>query len=476
MKKQDLVNIAVLSAIGLGVGIYLIATTVLISGDGVHYIGLAKAFAEDPVGVMRRDFFGYPVLICITHKLYSLVCDGSSLTSWIYSGQIASLLCRILNIIPLYYIGKMLVGAKRSLWALVILLVLPYPARMGADVLRCWPHMLCLATGFWLLLWGARRAKWWAFGLAGLSAGFGNLFRLESIQLVIYGVLWLFLSMFSKRRTISRPQLLRALALLVVGFAIPVAIYLTVLGFKPPAVREGFIGAYGFTEATETAVILAAWRELTTTLAESLMYFFVPAWLVGIYYHLRTKAEFYEKFFIIAFLLLNSVMLTWLYCNSGFIARRHSLPLVALTIFYVPVGIQGIGNWLDKRLPVHKRKTGDMRQTSFSWYLILLTVGIVVCLPKLATPIRVKKKAYRDVAQWLRENTDTDAVIAVPDDRISFYAGRKGICYEQHEIPEDADFVVKEVRTDKDMPKAERLYAVEDKSKKYKFVIYKPGT
>lgn len=114
MKRQDLVNIAVLSVIALGIGIYLIATTVLISGDGVHYIGLAKAFSDDPIGIMRRDFFGYPLLICITHKLRNLIYEGSSNTNWIYSGQIVSLLFRILSIVPLYYIGKTLVGTKRS--------------------------------------------------------------------------------------------------------------------------------------------------------------------------------------------------------------------------------------------------------------------------------------------------------------------------------------------------------------------------
>jgi hypothetical protein len=122
------------------------------------------------------------------------------------------------------------------------------------------------------------------------------------------------------------------------------------------------------------------------------------------------------------------------------------------------------------------RKTSNIKQSPLSWYLILLTVGIVVCLPKLATPIRADKKSYRKVAKWLTENTQTDAVIAVPDDRISFYAGRKGIYYEQHEIPREVQFVVKKVETDKDMPKTESLYTVEDISKNYKFVVYKPGT
>jgi len=40
--KQDLVHLAILSAIALGIGVYLIATTVLISRDGVYYIEQAQ--------------------------------------------------------------------------------------------------------------------------------------------------------------------------------------------------------------------------------------------------------------------------------------------------------------------------------------------------------------------------------------------------------------------------------------------------
>lgn len=325
--------------------------------------------------------------------------------------------------------------------------------------------------------------------MAGLSAGIGNLFRPESVQLIIYGLIWLLVSMYSKRSSFNKPQMLAALTLLCVGFALPVLPYLMVLGFKAPSMREGLIIAHDSNELDEMTTekhdfsgtknviteIVKAFRELTSTLAENLMHFFVPAWLLGVYYHLRTKAEFHEKFFIIAFLFLNGVMLTWLYCKSGFIARRHSLSLIALTIFYVPVGIQCIENWLDKKLPVRRRKTSDIKQSPLSWYLILLTAGIVVCLPKLTTPIRAEKKSYRKVAKWLTDNTHTDAVIAVPDDRISFYAGRKGVYYEKHEIPQEVQFVVKRVVTDKDMPKTESLYTVEDRSKNYKFVVYKPG-
>jgi len=38
IKRQDLIHLAVLLAIVLGIGLYLIATTVVITKDGVWYI------------------------------------------------------------------------------------------------------------------------------------------------------------------------------------------------------------------------------------------------------------------------------------------------------------------------------------------------------------------------------------------------------------------------------------------------------
>lgn len=38
VRKQDLVHVAILLAVALGIGVYLIATAVLIAKDGVFYI------------------------------------------------------------------------------------------------------------------------------------------------------------------------------------------------------------------------------------------------------------------------------------------------------------------------------------------------------------------------------------------------------------------------------------------------------
>ncbi len=46
IEKRDLIHIAILAAIALVIGVYLIATTVLIAKDGVSYIELAQQFSQ----------------------------------------------------------------------------------------------------------------------------------------------------------------------------------------------------------------------------------------------------------------------------------------------------------------------------------------------------------------------------------------------------------------------------------------------
>ncbi|GAH44509.1 unnamed protein product, partial [marine sediment metagenome] len=145
VEKRDLAYILILLAIALAIGTYLIVTTVLIAKDGVIYIERAEQFSSNPIGIIKAHPPGYPFLIFVAHKCAALFADDSSVFTWIYSAQSVTLLCRLLAIIPLYFIGKLLVGPRRSFWGLLILIMLPYPAEFGSDVIREWPHILFLS-------------------------------------------------------------------------------------------------------------------------------------------------------------------------------------------------------------------------------------------------------------------------------------------------------------------------------------------
>ena len=153
--------------------------------------------------------------------------------------------------------------------------------------------------------------------------------------------------------------------------------------------------------------------------------------------------------------------------------------MITFTIFYIPVGLHVVANWLESKFPMTKQKTDISKEKRFSWFLVLLLIGIGVCIPKLFRPVRIEKQGYREAAKWLRENTAAMHIVAVPDSRIAFYAERKGLIYDK-EVPKGAKYVIKIVKNENEEPEFGRLaekkcsvWVDEQRKRGKKLVIYK---
>jgi len=446
IRNQDFIHLKILLGIALGIGTYLIVTTVLVALDGIYYIERAQELLDNPFGINKREPFGYPLLIFVTHKLVTLFSGSSSGQTWIYSAQSVTLLCRLLAIIPLYFLGKLLVGSRRSFWAILILTVLPYPAEYGSDILRDWPHILFLAVSFLSLLSGAKHGKCWMFGAAGLAAGLGYIIRPECAQIVLYGALWILIRLLMPYDDMNRPKLLWCFFVLLLGFAIPAVPYINATGNIVPDKLKGLFSSSHLRQPEEIqepkidndnnmctassvpVQIVKAMGKLIGVISENLMHFFLPVLAIGIYFRFRRKSETtdIERFFIPAFVLLNLIMMTLLHYKWQYISRRHCLPLTAILIFYVPGGLEIIGAWLQSKFSKSRTEAAPHPQL---YFFVLLAIGIAICLPKLFRPIRIEKQGYRAAANWLNKNTASGDLVAVPDNRIIFYANRKGLIY-----------------------------------------------
>ena len=223
--------------------------------------------------------------------------------------------------------------------------------------------------------------------------------------------------------------------------------------------------------------IASAFGKLAQRISEMLMWFFVPALLIGIYKHFRRR-DWREpkKFFVIALIVLNVLLMTLLYCKFGYMSRRHTLPLVVFTIFYIPLGLDVLALWLSEKLSHNKTDTDF-------WFLVLLVIGVSICCFKVLRMEEQSQRdtAYRNAARWLAQNTNEEDIIAVPDSRIGLYSGRRSIQYEGKTIPQKAQYVVKVLEDEKDMPSGEEnlrvkeIFSIEKKSRKSKVIIYKQG-
>jgi len=463
-RRNDINNVLIIIGVALGLGVYLAATTVVISKDGVGYIEQARQFSTDPGSSLTTHHPGYPLLIFAVHKLVSLFMDESSVLTWIYSAQGMTLFFQLLALIPLYFTGKWLVGSNKSFYAVLILVVLPNPAKMGCEVMREWPYMFFLAAGFLFLLWGARRGALWTFGLAGLSSGLGYWIRPECGQIVVYGLTWLILGIFRPAvAKMTRWKSFAASALLLIGFAFPALPYAKYTGnlISPNAERVIRLLSNGAatdnadlpgdeTGATNHYTAGLVWRsvqealgEVFRTTGENTMWFFLPFLFAGFFYRMRCSAGFEERFLLSIFILMNLAMMVARYCYiEAHISNRWTLPLVAFTIFYAPAGLQIAAQWLENRLTLRATTNGKPRL-----FLTLFLIGTAICLPKLLRPAGYDKRSFRAAATWLNENTREKDTVAVPDTRISFYAEREGLMYKES-IPEEAKFIVRIMEVD----------------------------
>ena len=737
--KFDVLRLAFLMGLCSIIGVYLILTTTLITKDGAFYIEQAKQIAQDPSGVCRRYPPGYPFLIWASHAVASRFAEGDSPLLWAYSAQAVTLLCRVLTLIPLYLLGRLLVGSVSSFWALFVLVILPYPAFYGSDVLREWPYLLFLSTGLLVLYRGLATERWWTLAPVGLVAGLGSLVRPECAQLVLYAILGVIVANRSTSvadRLHRRPVPLAAISLTIVGFVAPIVPYVRAggglvphqlrpasvnmppvvsaigpeaasnapaqfetragellelpiqaadpdgdpltfslagspVGSRPvyefrsnaasplwtlveeekdrlielhrktwhyegiawyayarPDARAGLLPVHRFwsrthgghlftTSESQKQALLAEWsperwvyegvsfyafgrddppantiavhqfldptqghsplttppaqddasgglvawyahpaqdpptgarietgvlrwrpspdqagehqitvivtdgelsccqlilvrvldaspagrdaqgsiipalagmssfngdalrsvvcsvplgklavamKELANGLLDNFMIVPVLPWVLGLWVHLKSRANRLERTLVLAVLAVGAGLVigrsVWFPSGS---ARRYCLPLIALTIFSLPTGVDVMVRALN-RVHAFGGKLGGLGVERRSlWFYLLLLGGVVLCAPKLiGTPLRADKSGYRSAARWLRENTPAHAVIADPDRRIAFYAGREAVLYEQYPDWRRADFVVAiagqaGVRTPKGW---ERVYSV----------------
>lgn len=461
-KNRDLANVSILLTAALCIGVYLIATTAIIAKDGVTFIKYGQRLEADPVKTMMTEFQhpGYPWLILIAHKATDVVYENTSILSWIYCAQGVALIFRLLAIVILYFIGKHLFGAVTSFWAMLILILLPRPAQYGSDALSEWPHLCLLAAGMLLLFKGAAKNSWWIFGIAGLAAGAGYLIRPECAVVVAAGCLWLGLQLVLPKCTMCKGRALTAFALLFAGFLVTAGPYMNLKGAVFPKKNIGQFDLnpeqteihpennQGISEDAQASKftisnIAKALGKLFENTGETLMWFFVPALFMGMYKGFKARKWFEpEKFFVTAVIVFYVPVMIWLYCRHGYISYRHTLPLLIIPILYVPVGLQGLASLCRKRFSTKAESPASAKSSQRYWFLVLLIVGISICAVKLFGSIRAEKRGYRSAAQWLKTNTNPADIVAEPDPRISFYAERSGLIYENAAVPENAEYVV----------------------------------
>ncbi len=449
-KTNKLLLLPLLTAVA--VGLYLIWQTCLITKDGPLYIERAKNLLIAPREVIAGPEIAYPAMILAAHKIVSFFGFADSPYVWTIPTQVMTLCCMLASLILIYLLGKNIVGRQDAFMAIVILVFLPYPMRFAVDIVREWPSMMMFMAAMTVFWAGAKKNSSVLFALAGGLTGIAYLVRAENAQVIIYALIWLSVCFFTKRVEMSRKKTVLTAAALLACFAVVAVPYMVVKGQLLPEKLQELMSnqdALNIADSLNYAGISCgklgrAFTKIIERVAENLMYYFFVFFVVGVYVRIKQREEIseIEKIIVPTFFAINITMMVLLYYNHGYMSRRHCLAMSIVGLLYVPAGLRMVAMKLEEKFG---RKEKD--PAGRFWLVVLLIVGIGICLPKLLQPKRVDRVGFLNAARWLNANTPEDAIIAVPDFRVSFYAGRAGLeGWDIKDITQQAGYWVRVVK------------------------------
>lgn len=430
--KQDTTSfwrpLLILLCIAVILDILTLSRSLLISKDSVIYIRYAQTLDNHFFETIKNEYQhpGYPLLI---RGLYAIVhswLPEATLKSWIFSAQIAAVICHWTGICCFYTIGRNLVCPQHAFYCTLIFLFLPLPASLAIDALSDWPHLMFLLACLVFLIRGMKKSNLWDYSASGFLAGLGYLVRPEALQAVIYAGGWLVLIVILKKEKISKAIFF--LGCFLAMFALLAVPYMTLKkSFSPKKDLFSPPTAQSFESHSEEIVLASILSQtnpadgllrLMQRITETLFYYYIPFAVLGVWNYFKNENfRFWNCYLVFLVIILNTAMLCLLYNHYGYISKRHTLVISSFLIIFIPGG-------LELAAGIFMRHRNSINNKACHFHL-LLTIGICICFPKVIKPLGYDKAYFLAIAENLKKQTRIEAIIAVPDSRIGFYSERQ---------------------------------------------------
>jgi hypothetical protein len=368
------------------------------------------------------------------------------------SAQLASSMCGVLLVVPMYYLGRELFNRRVAFGAALLFQCLPAGGRVLGDGLSEALFLLLAATALWAAARGLRGRSSLPFSLAGLFGGLAYLTRPEGLLvpaaagLVLLGVQavarW-------RRPWASLLECSAALTLATLAVAGPymaVIKNLTVKNTVHMMVEDRPVGPPPGAEAAPgRATLRAGWdapllgdwlenhdlshvqrrgwavRAVGTALVKGFFYaVWVPA-LVGLWV---TRGRFRAVPGMWVIVLLAALLTPALFrvaVVGGYLSDRHALLLIFCGCYWAAAGTEFLAARLARAAARRWPGRAWSRRPALAWGMLLLLCGLP--LAETLKPLHPDRSGFRSAGYWL-------AAHAWPGDHIddtyawaSFYAG-----------------------------------------------------
>jgi hypothetical protein len=427
-------------ALAAAVEITLAARSPIIAKDGVTFIGIAQQFARSPLDAIRAaaQHPGYPALILATRRVIGLFGPADDQSAWVFAARLPAILFGLLNVFVFWCWVRRAFDGRAAGVAAVFFAILPVFSENGADTLSDAPHLFFYLLSAWLITEGIVRRRFWFFPLAGISSGLAFWIRPEGLAPVVVGAgVIVLLAVFWREKPL--PALVW-LAGLLIAAGIVAAPYPclkgTLTGKKDfrvlvrsesaePEVRSR-TAAPPRPAASQPASVpgtlqpnprAGRWVALAKALgtladesAHGLRYFLLFPLALGLFCAGAPKAQPRPKLFLAVLAGFNIVLLILLYLLAGYIAGRHTMPLLCVSLAWVGGGTV----WLSGKLSglLSSRSAMAARLSPGLLAGLLVAASVLALLPRSLRPLHEHAQSVVQAARWIGSHAQPgDAVL-----------------------------------------------------------------
>lgn len=211
--------------------VWLIYNTEVSARDSIGYIRYALHFEEkswrDTV-LTHHQHPGYSFCLWLVSIPVRAVHGGLDADVMRVAAQITSALASLLLLLPMFYLGKSLLGSRAAFWACFLFQVLPTSAHHLVDGVSEPLFLLLVMTALWQGARGLQNGSRWCWAACGLFGGLAYWTRPEGLFVVAAaGLVLLACQLFSSARAAWRDFVMQGLCLALPAAALVGAYVLT---------------------------------------------------------------------------------------------------------------------------------------------------------------------------------------------------------------------------------------------------------
>ncbi len=444
-RSQHGVRIGFLMALAALLLGWLAAHTEVLFADGLRYIGQAQQIAQ---GAWRDGLLGavdhpvYPAAIAACHEWLGVGGDNSE-ESWQLSAQVASVICGVLLVIPLYLLGLELFGPGAAWLGVVLFFLSPLTGHTLADALSEGTFALFWTWGLWTSLRFLRQGTFGWLPATSLLGALAYLTRPEGLLLPAALVVTLLFMPFLRSTRLNWPRWWAAIAFLTLGPLLVVGPFIAIkggLGTKPAIARLLGTAPRSAPDAVERArplepgqselktyglAVKAVWEAVREMTSVPL----VPLAVLGLFLALRRPGPLARAWLFLTVLgMAATLALIRLYVTGGYCTPRHAF---VLSLILIPAAGFGLERLLGSiSVPGRLLGLGEGRFTAGPavWALVLVGLGLWSAR-QLFEPINFNCRGYRQAGDWLASIKPEDTPVVDVTGWSLFYGHRRGYTF-----------------------------------------------